>query len=157
VAAVPVLLALAALAAGSFWSTTEGTLVLLPDYFGERQRQLTRLQPVWHWIAANTRPDARFAAYDDTLLYLYSGRRGYTEPILPGVVYGSPDATLPGYIAGLPALWREVGVTHVLLTDYDFLRDLHEPGHDALARLLRDPRRFRLLYADGTARVYALL
>jgi len=156
-AVVPVLVAIAALAAGSLWSITEGTVVLLPEYFGERQRQLTRLQPAWQWIAANTRPDARFAAYDDTLLYLYSGRRGYTEPIMPGVVYGPQDAAVTGYIAGLPALWREAGVTHLLFTDYDFLRDLHAPGHDALARLLWDPRRFRLLYTDGTARVYALL
>jgi hypothetical protein len=156
VAAVPVLLAIATLAVGSLWSTTEGTLVLLPDYFGERQKQLTRLQPVWHWIAASTPPDARFAACDDTLLYLYAGRRGYTEPILPALVYGSQGATLPGYIAGLPALWHEIGVTHVLLTDYDFLRDLHAPGHGALARLLSDPRRFRLQYSDSAARVYAM-
>ncbi len=154
VAAIPVLAAIALLAGASLWSTMQGTLVLLPDYFGERQRQLARLQPVWHWIAASTPPEARFAACDDTLLYLYSGRRGYTEPILPAVVYGSPAATVPGYIEGLPALWRQVGVTWVLFTDYDFQRDLHEPGHDALARLLADPKRFRLLYSDGAARVY---
>ncbi|MGA2183432.1 MAG: hypothetical protein ABSH47_10415 [Bryobacteraceae bacterium] len=154
IAAVPVLLAIAALAAGSLWSTTEGTLVLLPKYFGERQSQLIRLQPAWQWIVANTPTAARFAAYDDTLLYLYAGRRGYTEPILPGVVYGSED--VPSCIAGLPALWSQVGVTHVLFTEYDFLRDFHEPGHDALAGLLADQRRFRLLYSDGAARVYGV-
>jgi hypothetical protein len=49
-----------------------------------------------------------------------------------------------------------LGVTHVLLTDYDFLRDLHAPGHEALARLLGDPRRFRLLYFDPAARIYGV-
>jgi hypothetical protein len=154
-AAIPVLLAIAGLLAGSLWSTGEATLVLLPGYFGERQTQLSRLQPVWRWIAASTPEDARFAACDDTLLYLNSGRRGYTEPILPAVVYGNTSAQ--AYVAGLPARWREVGVTHVLLTDYDFVRDLHAPGHDALARLLSDPRRFRLLYSDGAARVYSVM
>jgi hypothetical protein len=156
VAAVPVMLAIAALIAGSVWSMAQGTAVVLPDYFHERQRQLTRLQPVWHWISANTPVDARFAACDDTLLYLYANRRGYTEPILPAVVYGVQAETVPPYIAGLPALWRQVGVTHVLLTDYDFLRDLHDLGHAELARLLSDPERFRVLYSDGASKVYAV-
>jgi hypothetical protein len=156
-AAVPVLLLIAVLAGGSLWSTAEGTLVLLPDYFGERQSQLTRLQPAWNWIAGNTPPASRFAACDDTLLYLYSGRRGYTEPILPAVVYGQQSGAVAGYVAGLPALWRQVSVGYVLFTDYDFVRDLHAPGHDALARLLSDPSRFRLLYSDPAARVYAVL
>ena len=156
VAAVPVLLAIAALVVGSVWSMAQGTAVVLPDYFRERQRQLARLQPVWQWISANTPVDARFAACDDTLLYLYAHRRGYTEPILPGVVYGVQAETVPPYIAGLPALWRQVGVTHVLLTDYDFLRDLHDLGHAKLAQLLSDPRRFRLLYSDGASKVYAV-
>ncbi len=156
VAAVPVLLAIAALVIGSAWSMAQGTAVVLPDYFHERQRQLTRLQPVWHWIFGNTPVDARFAACDDTLLYLYANRRGYTEPILPAVVYGVQAETVPPYIAGLPALWRQVRVTHVLLTDYDFLRDLHHLGHAELARLLSDPQRFRLLYSDGASKVYAV-
>jgi hypothetical protein len=156
VTAAAVLLAITALAVGSLWSTVQATLVLLPEYFAERQRQLIRLQPAWRWIAENTPANARFAACDDTLLYLYSGRRGYTEPILPGVVYGSQETTVPPYIAGLPALWRQVGVTHVLLTDYDFVRDLHERGHDALARLLSDSRRFQPLYSDRASRIYAV-
>ena len=154
--AAAVLLAISGFAVASLWSTTQSTLVLLPDYFGERQTQLTRLKPAWRWIANNTPPGARFAACDDTLLYLYSGRRGYTEPILPGVVYGDQRTTVPPYIAGLPALWRQVGITHVLFTDYDFVRDLHQRGHDALAGLLSDPQRFRLLYADPASRVYAV-
>lgn len=156
VAAVPVLLAIAALIAGSVWSMAQGTAMVLPDYFHERQRQLSRLQPVWVWISSNTPVDARFAACDDTLLYLHGHRRGYTEPILPSVVYGVQADTVPPYIASLPALWRQVGVTHVLLTDYDFLRDLHDLGHAELARLLSDPRRFRLLYSDGASKVYAV-
>ena len=155
-AAVPVVLAIAALVIGSVWSMAQGTAIVLPDYFHERQRQLTRLQPVWQWISANTPVDARFAACDDTLLYLYANRHGYTEPILPAVVYGVQTETVPPYIASLPALWRQVGVTHVLLTDYDFLRDLHDLGHAKLAQLLSDPRRFRLLYSDGAAKVYAV-
>jgi hypothetical protein len=156
VAAVPVLLAIAALVIGAVWSMAQATAVVLPDYFHERQRQLSRLQPVWAWISSNTPVDARFAACDDTLLYLYANRRGYTEPILPAVVYGVQAETVPRYIASLPALWRQAGVTHVLLTDYDFLRDLHDLGHAKLAQLLSDPRRFRLLYSDGASRVYAV-
>jgi len=147
---------MAALAIGSLCAGTYGTAVVLPDYFHERQTQLARLQPAWHWIAANTPPDARFAACDDTLLYLYAGRRGYTEPILPAVVYGTPEKTVPPYIASLPALWKQIGITHVLLTDYDFVRDLHSLGHDELARLLSQSQRFRLVYSDPAARVYAL-
>ena len=58
VAAVPVLVAIAALVIGSVWSMAQGTVVVLPDYFHERQRQLSRLQPVWAWIK-QTRPSAR--------------------------------------------------------------------------------------------------
>ncbi|HTP89786.1 MAG TPA: hypothetical protein VMJ34_22725 [Bryobacteraceae bacterium] len=154
IAAIPVLAAIAALVAGSLWSTTESTVVLLPDYFAGRRSELSRLTPVWRWIAAATPSDARFVSCDDTLLFLHTGRRSYSQPILPSVVYGSRP--IPDYIAGLPALWRSLGVTHVLLTDYDFQRDLHAAGHDALARLLSDPRRFRLVYTDQAARVYTL-
>ena len=156
VAAIPVLLAIAGLSIGSVWSDVEGTFVLLPSYFSERQEQLTRLHPVWQWIAGNTAADARFAACDDALLYLYSRRHGYTEVILPGVIYGDQAIAVPAYIEGLPAMWRRVGITHVLFTDFDFLRDLHTPGHDALGRLLSGSPQFQLLYADKAARVYAV-
>jgi hypothetical protein len=153
-ASVFVLLLIFALAGGSVYSLARGTFVMLPEYFADRQEQYDRMMPAYRWISANTPPRARFAAYDDTLLYLHFGRQGYTVPILPSLVYGLDPDAVRSYITRLPALWRKKGVTHVLVTAYDFRRDLHQPALEALLALTRDASRLRPIYTDPIAQVY---
>ncbi len=153
-ASVFVLLLIFGLAGGSVYTLARGTFVMLPEYFADRQTQFDQMMPAYRWIAANTPPRARFASYDDTLLYLHSKRQGYTVPILPSLVYGQDPDAVRSYVARLPALWREKEVTHVLVTAYDFRRDLHQPALGALLALTQDHSQLRRIYADPIAQVY---
>ncbi len=156
-AAVVLLTMIILVAAGSVASMALGDGVLLPRYFRDRQTQRSQMTNVYRWIASSTRADELFAAYDDTLLYLYSGRRGYTVPILPELVYSAAPDAVSKYVPTLAGLWREKRVTYVLVTQYDFQRDLHKPALDSLDLLLQDRARFQPVYADSIARVFRLV
>jgi hypothetical protein len=142
------------LAAGSLGSTVYGMVGVLPEYFADRENQRAEMARVYAWIAEHTRPDDRFAAYDDALLYLNANRRGYSVPLLPRLVYGQDPAAMPRYISGLGQFWREKHVNYVLVTKYDFRRDLHEAALGALKELVQDRSRFEPVYTDPTAQVY---
>ncbi len=157
VAAVVMLALIAALAGGSLFLMLRGTVSLLPDYFQECETRMAQMQPVYGWIASHTAPGDRFAAYDDTLLYLYAGRHGYTVPVLPRLVYEQNPEAVSAYVLGLPELWRARQVSYVLVTASDFRRDLHTPAQDSLARLVQDRTHFQPVYADPTAQVYRFL
>ena len=147
----------ALICAGCAITIGDGVLRQLPEYYHDREVQNARMRPVYRWIAANVPADARFAAYDDTLLFLNTGRRGYTEPVLPHEVYNSSAEKTGAYITNdLPVLWREKRVNYVLVTEYDFRRDLHRPALEALLRLVQDRQRFEPIYQDPTARLYKL-
>lgn len=154
VAAVVMLALIAALAGGSLFLMLRGTVSLLPDYFQECETRMAQMQPVYGWIASHTAPADRFAAYDDTLLYLYAGRRGYTVPVLPRLIYEQNPEAVGAYVLGLPELWRARQVSYVLVTASDFRRDLHTPAQDSLARLVQDRTHFQQVYRDPAAQVY---
>jgi hypothetical protein len=155
VAAVFVSSMLALIVGGCAVSIGNGLFRTLPEYLHDCEVRRAQMLPVYRWIGSNVPSDARFAAYDDTLLYLYSGRRGYTTPILPRLVYGSEPGRSQEYVThGLPELWRQKRVNYVLVTEYDFRRDLHKPALEALLRLVRDRTRFEPVYADRTAQLY---
>jgi hypothetical protein len=154
VAAVIMLTMILAVAGGSVGLMLHADIVLLSDYFRQQEVQRSDMRPVYQWIRANTAADERFAAYDDTLLYLNSARHGYTVAVLPVLVYGADPAAVPAYIATLPSLWREKHVNYLLVTAYDFRRDLHKPAQDSLARLVENRSMFQPVYADAVAQIY---
>jgi hypothetical protein len=155
VAAVFVFATMSAIVGGCAASIVSGVLQQLPEYYHDREVQAASMLPAYRWIGSNIPTDARFAAYDDTLLYLYTGRRGYAVPILPRLVYDSEIGRTQEYVThGLPELWREKRVNYVIVTEYDFRRDLHKPALESLLRLVQDRTRFEPIYADQTAQLY---
>ncbi len=155
-AAVLMLSLILATGMGFLMSAARGDTQVLPEYFANREEQRSQMKPVYRWISANTPPEAVFAAYDDALLYLNTGRRGYTVPILPALVYGTDPNAVQQYALNLPALWREKHITYVLAARWDFQRDLHTTAQDELSRLLHDRSRFQTMYEDSFAQVYRI-
>ncbi|HEY1760038.1 MAG TPA: hypothetical protein VGG72_31995 [Bryobacteraceae bacterium] len=156
--AVVVMVALIGLiAAGAIGSAVNGIAVVLPQYFGGRETQRDEMVPVYNWIASHTGSEDRFSAYDDTMLYLNAGRRGYTIPLLPRLVYGNDPGEVRLYIAGMGTFWSAKRVDYVLVTKYDFRRDLHEDALDSLTAMVKDRSRFQPVYSDETAQVYRFL
>ncbi|MBV8819795.1 MAG: hypothetical protein JO022_15645 [Acidobacteriaceae bacterium] len=156
-AAAFVLSIIVSLGVGCAVSLANGLIRVLPAFYEEREKERDQLQPTYRWIASNTPQNARFAAYDDTMLFLYTGRHGYTVPILPPLVYANDSEGVAKFIGGLDSLWREKNVTYVLVTRDDFQRDFHEPAQAALRRLVADRSRFEPVYTDAAAEVYRLL
>jgi hypothetical protein len=134
-----------------------GIFNTLPDYFADREQQRAEMLPVYTWIAAHTSAGDRFAAYDDTLLYLNAGRRGYTVPILPRLVYNPDPVAVRQFVSGLREFWRAKRVAYVLVTKYDFRRDLHAGALDSLRDVVGEGSRFEQIYSDPAARVYRVL
>jgi hypothetical protein len=143
-----------AIAAGSLTTNLKGDVSVLPGYFADAENQRAEMQPVYRWIESHTGPTDRFAAYDDPLLYLNAGRQGYTTPLLPGLVYGQDSSDVQRYIQGLGAFWSEKHVAYVLVTKYDYRRDLHDVALDTLHTMVEDRARFEPVYSDPAAQVY---
>lgn len=97
------------------------------------------------WIRDNTAAQATVWSYDDALLYLNTGRRGATLPMLPELAYRDQGAVLKGVIETFPKVALDGGLTHILITSSDFHRDLQAENRDKIvARLLRGPEFVRI-------------
>jgi hypothetical protein len=125
----------------------------LPQSFASRELQHQRMLQGYEWIRKHTPQGALVAAYDDGLLYLNTGRRGYTVPLMPDRSYETVSGDDRGYFERLQRCWRSDGMTHVLVTEYDFQRD---PVPLELSRLLEPSGGFEIEYSDPTARVYRI-
>lgn len=73
------------------------------------------------------------------------------------MVYGHDDIAVTNYVSALPARWREKQVTYLLVTAYDFRRDLHQAALKTLMTLARDGSRFEPVYADPVAQLYRVV
>ncbi|HUS06161.1 MAG TPA: hypothetical protein VMZ52_07695 [Bryobacteraceae bacterium] len=143
---------------GATWANlTWGGIRLLPTLMEDRVRLLRDTAPVYSWVREHTLPSDTFLAYDDAVLYLETGRRGLTEPIVGRLLFAEDEAGKRRYVEALPAAARDAGLTHLLLTNVDFYRDLHERGSKALREAADSLPFLRLEYSDAHNRVYKIL
>jgi hypothetical protein len=136
--------------------TWDGVTSLLPGVLESRQELLTNTAPVYAWIRSRTPAEATFLAYDDAVLYLYSGRRGLSPPLPTRLLIRDDDPAILAYLNTLPGLARDRGLTRILLTDVDFYRDFHANGMKALRQAVDTSPLWQLEYSDPHARVYKL-
>lgn len=148
---------IAAVPVAAAWTNLQALTTMVPYFFASQRAILAERTPAYQWIAANTGPGDRFVAYDDVLLYLYTGRRGYSYAVLPGMVYHEPGFAVRDRFRKLPAEWRGQGVRYLLSIASDFGRDFQDEGREALEELLRDRAHFRLVYSAGAARVFEIV
>jgi hypothetical protein len=107
-------------------------------FFRDRQRlreaetsqakTLEQRREVYSWIRNHTPAGAKIVAYDDVLLFLYSGRQALRPIVLlPTVAYskipGSDSPDLAGDLAQLCDAPRDAGATYWLVTGDDFSLD----------------------------------
>jgi MFS family permease len=86
-----------------------------------RARLLPEKMEAFHWIERNTEPNARLIAYEDGLLYLYTGRQG-SRPIAisPAWFYSDNTRALENDMAHLMDTARHVGARYWLVSADDF-------------------------------------
>ncbi len=97
----------------------------LAKLMSEQRTALVGKRKAYAWIAGNTPPEARFIAYDDVLLYLYTGRQAI-RPIAPSTAsaYDNDLGIARLDAAHLGDVAREVDAAYWLVTPTDFSKEM---------------------------------
>ena len=103
----------------------------LPSWIAEQRERSNQMRPVYVWIARETPPASTVAAYDDPLLYLYTGRHAVSVAVLPTLVYQGSDRALAAYVRSTVREWNAANVQYALTTPADFRREFQETARDA--------------------------
>jgi len=122
-----------------------------PRLFDSYRADLEGRRPAYAWIAKNTPLSAGIYAYDDPLLYLYTGRKSVGLPIPPKLLYHDDQAGIDKLLDAIPSFAQQYGISYALVTPSDFYRDLHERG---AKRELEAVRGARTLFSSSGATIY---
>jgi len=131
-----------------------GLFHFLPDLLSSYREALEARKPAYQWIADNAPANANVFAYDDPMLYLYTGRKSCNLPIPPKLYYHNDDAGIDRLLHSIPDFAREYQLSYVLLTPSDFYRDLHEPGARHLAEGVEHSNSFRPAFKSPAFAIY---
>jgi hypothetical protein len=148
--------ALAAFALLFAFTNCYGLFRLIPELMGAYQFDLDQRRPAYDWISRRAPPLATVLAYDDPLLFLYTGRTSCQLPLLPKLLYYDDLAT-DRFIRTIPDFARQRHIDYLLVTSDDFYRDLHQRGVQQLAVSVQaDPRLERTFSSPNTS-IYRLI
>jgi len=145
---------LAAFAAFIACTTVFGLIKFLPDLFDSYRTALEQRRPAYEWIARNAPQRATVFAYDDPLLYLYTGRKSLQMPIPPKLYYHDDDAGIDKLLHTIPEFARQYNLGYALLTHSDFYRDLHENGARHLSEAVRGNHAFEKTFETPAVSIY---
>ncbi len=128
--------AVAALTGFVIVSYVLGNIDSLPKLHAACRSQRTAREPIYAWIRSHTPPAATVYAYDDALLYLYTGHTAMGLPIPPSRFYqGVAETQASLFALSVPQNAREHHLDYLMLTDEDFYREgVPEPAWKAAAR-----------------------
>ncbi len=151
--------ALAVLLAGIVAYASWNFLVRDPQRLKLAAISLTRnreqREGAYAWIRQHTNPDDRVTAYEDAVLYLYTGRQSL-RPIafLPEAGYLEDQDSMTKDLAHIADAPRHAGARYWLATDDDFYEEINS---DAIRVRLREIESILpLLYSseDGSVRIH---
>jgi hypothetical protein len=103
----------------------------LPSWIAEQRARSSQMRPVYQWIAHETPSASTVAAYDDPLLYLYTGRHAVSVAVMPTLVYQGSDRALAAYVRSTVREWNAANVQYAVTTPADFRREFQETARDA--------------------------
>jgi hypothetical protein len=146
---------LAVVALFAVFCTAYGLTRFVPGVFATYRAELQTREPAYAWIARNAPPDANVYAYDDPILFLYTGRRSCRLPIPPKFLYHGDDNGIVKLMASMPSFARENRLTYLLLTPDDYHRDLNEKGGAGLAAAMQSGA-FQQVYTSNGVAIYRL-
>ena len=142
---------IAAFAAFLVFTTAFGLFRFLPTLFDAYRADLDARHSAYAWVKSNTPPTAAVFAYDDPLVYLYTGRKSVSLPVPPKLEYHDDQAGIDRLLDSIPAFANRQGLSYALWTPGDFYRDLHEKG---ARRELDSLRSERTVFASPGASVF---
>lgn len=133
-----------------------GLFRFLPDLMGAYQSDLEQRRTAYEWITRESPASATVLAYDDPLLFLYTGRRSCYLPGVPKLLYFDDLAT-DRMVRSIPDFARQNHMDYLLVTSDDFYRDLHRRGIQQLAAAVQADPRLERTFSSPSASIYRLL
>jgi hypothetical protein len=134
-----------------------GLFYFLPDLFASYRAAFESRRPAYQWIAQSAPPEANVFAYDDPLIYLYTGRKSCNLPIPPKLYYHNDDAGIDKLLHSIPDFARQYQLSYLLLTPSDFYRDLHQPGARHLAEAVEHSTSFQPSFRTPGVAIYRFI
>ena len=117
----------------------------------QQSRELTaRSREVFRWCRTSLPSSAVVLASDDTLVYLYTGRKS-VRPVPNSVAFYTNDhAGMLANFTHLDDVTHAFGITHILINPRDYETEFEPEDRQKILRLLLDNPRHKTIYAaDG--------
>jgi hypothetical protein len=146
---------LAGLAVFAIFCTAFGLARFVPDLFASYRADFEARRSAYEWLAVHAPQDANVYAYQDPVLYLYTGRKACSLPIPPKFYYHRDDDGIERLMASMADFARDYRLEYLLLTPDDYYRDLHAGGTRGLEQAMQSGA-FQKLYGSSRAAVYKL-
>ncbi len=127
----------------------------LPGIFRQHRQLLAAQRQAYQWIDQNLPASARFVAYDDPVLYLYTGRCASSVRVAPRLYYQGDLDTFVRRHGEVETFARERRLDYLFTTAGDYFRGEVPDGERG--RLLRSVERSyapRRVYASPLVAVY---
>ena len=121
----------------------------IPALLQQGRESTARSRPVFAWMRATLPPSAVVLASDDTLVYLYTGRKS-VRPVPDSVAFYTHDhAAMLANFTGLDDVTRAFGITHILINPDDYVTEFEDQDREQILRLLLDNPRHKPVYSKG--------
>ena len=105
-------------------SYATGYAFFVPKIYAVCERDLAKNLGGYQWIRTRTAADETVNAYDDPVLYLYTGRRALGMPMPSSRLYtGNAGSEADQFIRDVPRAARERGLAYLFVTKVDFYRE----------------------------------
>lgn len=138
---------------GTAWSIYRGAISVIPGILAQRREISRRDAAIYSWIRSNTPTSARFMAYDDAVLYLYTGRKAIEMPVdVTGAYKG--NAVMAQQVEEVPQYFDEYGIDYLVVTDTDYARDRAEARLPTWRRVVATSSRLEKQFETNGAVVY---
>src|SRR3984885_10240682 len=147
---------LAALGVFAIFCIVFGLTWFLPDLFNSHRTEFAAREKAYEWINRNVPRDANIYAYEDPVLFLYTGHKACRFPIPPKFYYHGDDAAINNQMASMPAFARSHRLDYLLLTPDDYFKELNASGTRGLMQAMQSGA-FEKLYGSSRAAVYKLI
>lgn len=155
------------LAAGAFGAIVAGLGVfavfctffglahVIPDLFASYRADFAAREQAYQWMNRNVPRGASVYAYEDPVMFLYTGHQGCRLPIPPKFLYHRDNKGITMLMASMADFARSNQLEYLLLTPDDYYRDLNAKGTQGLRQAMRSSA-FEKVYEAGRVVIYKL-
>jgi len=156
-AAGAVAFALLVVLAASFCGTAAyGLVSFVPAVIDSSRSEMDANRPAFDWIRGHLPADAKFLAYSDTPLFLYTGRQGCRLVLPSRPFYYQNRAAILKPFSEVPEIAARHDLRYMLLTPADYHTDSVVSDHALVRSIVRRDPRVRLVFAGGASEVYEI-